>query len=733
MVDRRLEESGDVAIYANMEDLSRTLVRYLAVTLAAGSVIWVVVAIRVPTLVLLAGIVCLLIVAGVAHSLSARTVRGAAWLLSIGSGIGIATISQVPELEAGLYFLALPAIVIAFSAGAVPGVAMTVAAAGAAAYLGRQSPAMPSEVLLILAVGICSALVAYTARAQLTWAWRRSQDADGLAEQLRDRQGKLHRTMKTLELTNHLLQRTNRELELSRREAEEARRMKAEFAAGISHELRTPLNIILGFTEIMSRSPEVYGDMRWPMTLRRDVSEIRRNAVYLSEFVDDVLDLARIDALRMPIRREPTRLEEVVGEAVEVVRRLVQSKPVQLSVRMPETLPTLQIDRTRVRQVLLNLLTNACRFTDEGEIAVSAQWNDGQVVVDVADTGSGIPEDALERIFDAFEQVHQWDRPGERGKGLGLAVAKQLVLLHGGRIWARSAPGRGSTFSFSLPVTPIAVSRLGWTGDSVLPADQAARRVLVLDEEDLAATYLHRHFEGYSFSHVRDATEAATATAELHPAAMVVNLSPEDDTPIGGLRQLAGSPGTPVIGCSLPGRRWLRQDERFAATLTKPVSAELLLATVHRLAPTGPVLVVDDDRGFVQFVRRAFQTAGEMARLCTAYDGPEALEVARQRHPALALVDLVMPDMDGFALTDALAADEALSSMPIVAISGASPGEEALSTRGDVLVVCKPMGFRGKELADLLRAVLATVSADYVTRSGSAAERIAAGTETPAS
>ena len=344
---------------------------------------------------------------------------------------------------------------------------------------------MTSEVLLILAVGMCCSIVAYALRAQLAWAWRRSQEADSLAEQLRDRQGKLHRTMKALELTNHLLQRTNRELELSRREAEEARRMKAEFAAAISHELRTPLNIILGFTEIMSRSPEVYGEMHWPLTLRSDVSEIRRNAVYLSEFVDDVLDLARIDALRMPIRREPTRLEEVVSEAVEVVRRLVQGKPVALSVRLPDSLPSLSIDRTRVRQVLLNLLTNACRFTDEGEIAVSAQWNDGYVVVDVADTGSGIPEEALERIFDAFEQVHTWDRPGERGKGLGLAVAKQLVLLHGGRIWARSAPGTGSVLRFGLALEPREVVRLGHCGDPPVTAGRALPALVVVDEGGL--------------------------------------------------------------------------------------------------------------------------------------------------------------------------------------------------------------------------------------------------------
>ena len=345
---------------------------------------------------------------------------------------------------------------------------------------------------LLWAAALASWLSSRNLYTALAWAMDSQARAWKTATEVQRRREQLRRTLDSLHHAHAALARTNRELEAARRDAEEARRLKSEFAANISHELRTPLSIILGFTEIMSRSPEVYHGVTWSPTLRRDINEVRRNARYLSEFVDDILDLSRMDALRMPIHREPTDLAALVQEAIAIIQRLLGDKPVQLHVSLPSDLPQLLTDKMRIRQVLINLLSNACRFTEQGSITVSASADSEQVTVTVADSGSGIPEQELERIFDEYHQVSAWRRPGDRGKGLGLAIAKGLVQLHGGRIWAESKLGVGSIFHFTLPLSPKETSRLSWTAKPGAPTSAALPNVLVLDEEETGANYLRR-------------------------------------------------------------------------------------------------------------------------------------------------------------------------------------------------------------------------------------------------
>jgi signal transduction histidine kinase/CheY-like chemotaxis protein len=556
----------------------------------------------------------------------------------------------------------------------------------------------------------------------LSWALSSQARAWETASEARQRREQLRSTVDSLRTTHELLERSTRELDLSRREAESAKQLKVEFAANISHELRTPLNIILGFTEIMSRSPEVYGDMQWPPLLRRDVLEIRRNARYLSEFVDDILDLARMDALRMPIHREATHIGQVIHEAVDIVQRLLENRPVQLLLDVPEHLPEVQIDRTRIRQVLINLLTNACRFTEQGHITVRAVEQDEAVQVSVADTGAGIPSDKLEHIFDEFSQAGLWKRPEGSGKGLGLAIAKQLVALHWGRIWVESALEQGSTFSFTLPLAEGEALRLIRSGERRPPVSRELPQLVMLDEDELSTTYLRRHLDGYDIRQAAHAGEARALVERLHPQAVLVNLPPHSGLGRDLLDALALPPGVPAIGCSLPSRAWLLKDERFAACLIKPVSSAELMRLVQRLAPAGDVLVVDDDRGFVQFVERSFQARGWGERLQRAYDGQAALAKMRQAPPALALLDLILPEMDGFQVAEAMRSDESLMRVPVVLVSGANLGEDALAMEGDVFMLTKGGGFRGSELPNLLKSALASIRADYVSGRDSLAE-----------
>ncbi|MGQ9553656.1 MAG: ATP-binding protein [Anaerolineae bacterium] len=724
--------AGNERALVNWQELRRTATALFAVALAIITTVWCLLALPRPRLDVLMAVAVLLLGAGLASRLRFACPNLASLVLVGATMTGLAMLAAFAGLPVAIYFLVIPVVMAGTLFHPAGALACAALASALAFTIDATGDAWLPQVILLGAMGVCVFLALYYSRASLWWAWRRNEQVNHLAEQLRDRQGLLNRTMRTLELTNHLLQRTNRELELARREAEEARHLKAEFAANISHELRTPLNIILGFTEVMSRSPEVYGDVNWTMTLRRDIGEIRRNARYLSEYVDDILDLARVDALRMPIHREPADLGAVIWEAAEVIRRLLQDKPVRLHVDLPRELPQLLIDKTRVRQVLLNLLTNACRFTEEGSISVRAVANTDEVIITVADTGCGIPQDQLEQIFDAFQQVSAWRRPGDRGKGLGLAVAKQLVQLHGGRIWAESTAGKGSAFHFSLPLVAKEVARLGPTSALPLATSASPPSVVVIDDGELAATYLQRHLDGYAVMPARNTEEAHELVQNCHPKAVVVNLPPGAGISTNDLKDLPLPQGVPVIGCSLPCRRWLAQDERFAASLTKPVSAEELLATVARLAPEGEVLVVDDERGFVHFVQRSFQAAGQDARLRWAYDGAEALEKMRERKPALVLLDVVLPGIDGFALADAMHQEPTLADIPIVVVTGANLGEDALAIRGDTFVFSKRTRFRGDELLSLIRSVLALAKPDYVTYPDNCAAQPTVETGTPA-
>ena len=561
----------------------------------------------------------------------------------------------------------------------------------------------------LILVQLCLYAILVPKERVLAWSWQQSAEATHLAEQLRDRQGELNKTMAALHLAYQLLERSNRELALARQEAEEARRLKEQFVANVSHELRTPLNIILGFTEVMHRTPEIYGLPEWPPMLRMDVAEVWHSAQYISELVDDILELARVDALQMPVTREMTQLTDIVTETCALVGRLLRDKPVILSVQVPADLPPIPVDRTRIRQVLVNLLTNAARFTDSGRIEVRAECTSEEVIVSVADTGIGIPQHELDAIFDEFRQV---DGQAERGgKGLGLAIAKRFVQLHGGRIWAESQIGVGSTFSFALPVQAKQVSRLRGTLEvEVGRRDTPKLVVLSEDEPGEAPAYLARHLEGYQVLTTRSHREMQALIMREHPAAVVV-ISVETGT----LREVAQAlpAGVPIIGFPLAAPQLKGGDGLFDAVLNKPVSQDILLRTVQRLATGRSLLVVDDDRGFVQLVRRLLSSCGEGFEVQWASDGQEALTRMESFMPDVVLVDIVMAPMDGISFARAMRTGQSGARVPIIAVTGATTVAD--STRAREFVLSKRSGLRDAELIGLLRDALINVRADYLS------------------
>jgi PAS domain S-box-containing protein len=245
------------------------------------------------------------------------------------------------------------------------------------------------------------------------------------------------------------LSATNQELERRNREIERADRLKSEFLASMSHELRTPLHTIIGFSEILAE--ELEGPVNEKQ--RRFINHIHQDSLHLLELINDILDLSKIESGRLELRREIFQLDASVEEVRSSIQSQAEGKSIAVTTHIPAGI-SLTADRIRVRQILLNLLSNAVKFTPAGgNIRIDAIPRDGFAEISVTDTGIGIPTEEHESIFDKFYQVGATTKGVREGTGLGLAITKRLVEEHGGKIWVESQPGKGSRFSFTVPLT----------------------------------------------------------------------------------------------------------------------------------------------------------------------------------------------------------------------------------------------------------------------------------------
>jgi signal transduction histidine kinase len=313
-----------------------------------------------------------------------------------------------------------------------------------------------------LAVGLTSALLlggvavltwagAHNVRGTIGWALETSAKSERREGLLRRAQVDLERTVRERDQLNDRLYQQSLELAAAKAQAEAAFRSKSSFMATMSHELRTPLSIIIGFSTAMIEHPEMYdGDPLSPSVVN-DLAEIKRSGEHLLRLINDILDLARVEAGRLELNKTALPITPLLEEMMRTAHGLLKERPVLLRREFQGVLPTVVADEMRVRQVLLNLVSNACKFTSVGEVAVGAKVEGAEVVLWVRDTGIGIAEADQPRVFDQFEQVESHDTRQHTGTGLGLSICRWLVELHGGRMWLVSELGKGSIFYFTLP------------------------------------------------------------------------------------------------------------------------------------------------------------------------------------------------------------------------------------------------------------------------------------------
>ena len=632
------------------------------------------------------------------------------------TAMGLSSEIWLPFL--GLTLIPIASLLVSGGGFAAAGLVAAVAA-GATLKGARVYPLIPLFIALVLGTVLAwqAAHILYTA---LGWAWTMQQRADRLLGEARDRQVKLANANRSLDIANTILNRTQRELIVARKQAEQARLMKEQFAANVSHELRTPLNIIMGFSEVMYLSPEVYGDVDWPPTLRRDVYQIYNSSRHLLKMIEDVLELSRFEMVGFTLDKEPTALEPLLRDTVEIVEQLFRGRPVRLEVEAAPGLPVLEIDRTRIRQVLLNLLNNAARFTDEGVVRVEAKRVDSEVVISVADTGAGIPPDELPHLFQEFYQIDRSLQRRHAGAGLGLAISKHFVEAHDGRIWAESALGAGSTFTFTLPIPGqyVPLSRLRTDRPLEPPVTKMHPPILVVDPDPAVAVMIERHLEGYEVMQVEQVDRLVEQVLLHHPQAVVLNAPPGEperwDSAGAGM---AGSVPVPIIKCSLPSQAWLAGDLAVVTCLTKPVTAAQLLRAIERLGDVHDVLVVDDDRDFCQLMERMLEASGKHFDVRRAYGGEESLLALHARRPDLVLLDLIMPGVDGFQVLDEMRHDPHLGQVPVVLVTATSYAEDALAQRGGRQVsLYRTDGLSPAEVLRCLRAFVGLLEPHYDER-----------------
>jgi signal transduction histidine kinase/DNA-binding response OmpR family regulator len=539
-----------------------------------------------------------------------------------------------------------------------------------------QFPALWSgwQVIIIplttILASILSRLREYNFELILVWAATSTQSAIAHMEEAREHRGKLFRSMKDLNDAYHRLERANEMLLEARSEAEKARQAQKQFALTISHELRTPLSFIIGFSEVMVNSPQVYGDpSTWPQGLYEDIQDIYRSSQHLLNLVNDVLDLGKVDANRLLLVKETISPTLIVREAHAIMQEAVSAKGLTLSMKMDHDLPDLYIDRTRIRQVLINLMNNALRFTEQGGITVSVSKHSDGVLFSVSDTGMGIPESEIPKVFEDFGQVNDTVWHKRDGSGLGVPISQRFVEMHGGRIWLESTVGQGTTFYFVIPL-PETVNWPPWpmeleTNDYWKfkeKENQAVQLLLVLSPDPGSAKVIENILEGYQVSFVSDIREAQQKIEFLMPRALIIDQILQDRLEISQLIQDLPY-DLPVLVFAIPGTvsSFHQLPEGVVDYLPKPILRENLYKAFQRLEkPVRRLWIIDDDESMVRFVRLAFASSpmGEPPKILGALCGKDALKLINEESgllqteaiPDVILLDLGLPDMTGWDL-----------------------------------------------------------------------------------
>jgi signal transduction histidine kinase/DNA-binding response OmpR family regulator len=464
------------------------------------------------------------------------------------------------------------------------------------------------------------------------------------------------------------------EIQDKSRQLEQASQHKSQFLANMSHELRTPLNAIIGYSEILQEDAVDLGQDN----LVADLKKIESAGRHLLGLINDILDLSKIEAGKMDIYLEDVEIVPLLEEVRSIIVPMAEKNANVLEYRLADNLGSVRTDRTKLKQSLLNLFSNGSKFTENGRLTLDVQrfeTDKPMVSFAVSDTGIGMTEEQLGRLFQAFNQADASTTKKYGGTGLGLAITRNFCQLLGGNVTVTSKPGEGSTFTIVLPDSPVAPAPAKATDAPPLSVEvDAAPTVLVVDDDPTARELLSANLKGAGYRLLQAASgdEALSLARATRPDAITLDVmmpKPDGWDVLSALKADADLRDIPVVIITMLSDRGIGLSLGAVEVLTKPVERAQLTALIHNLVRReGPVLVVEDDVGAREMIR---QTIEKMSLpVAEADNGVQALDwLGEHPMPAVILLDLMMPEMDGFEVLDALAAHAQWREIPVIVIT----------------------------------------------------------------
>jgi signal transduction histidine kinase/DNA-binding response OmpR family regulator len=464
------------------------------------------------------------------------------------------------------------------------------------------------------------------------------------------------------------------EIQDKSRQLEQASQHKSQFLANMSHELRTPLNAIIGYSEILQEDAVDLGQDN----LVADLKKIESAGRHLLGLINDILDLSKIEAGKMDIYLEDVEIVPLLEEVRSIIVPMAEKNGNVLEYRLADNLGSMRTDRTKLKQSLLNLFSNGSKFTQNGRLTLDAkrfETDKPMVSFAISDTGIGMTEEQLGRLFQAFNQADASTTKKYGGTGLGLAITRNFCQLLGGDVTVTSRPGEGSTFTIMLPDSPVAPVQAKATDAPPLSVEvDAAPMVLVVDDDPTARDLLSANLKGagYRLLQASSGDEALSLARSMRPDAITLDVmmpKPDGWDVLSALKADADLRDIPVVIITMLSDRGIGLSLGAVEVLTKPVERAQLTALIHNLVRReGPVLVVEDDAGAREMIR---QTIEKMSLpVAEADNGVQALGwLGKHPMPAVILLDLMMPEMDGFEVLDALAAHAQWREIPVIVIT----------------------------------------------------------------
>jgi len=513
-----------------------------------------------------------------------------------------------------------------------------------------------------------------------------------------------------------------REIEDKGRQLEVADRHKTEFLANMSHELRTPLNAIIGYSEMLQEDATDLGAEQ----LTDDLKKINAAGKHLLELINAVLDLSKIEAGKMELYLESFDVARLVQDIAAVIQPLAARNDNRLEVRCPDAIGSMHADLTKVRQALFNLLSNACKFTERGAVtlAVSRESVDGRewFTYAVSDTGIGMTPEQLARLFEAFTQADAATTRRYGGTGLGLALSRRLCRMMGGDVTAESETDRGSTFTIRLPARVAEAA-----GEAAAPAQPAQPgepvtsgigTVLVIDDEAAVRDLMQRFLtkEGFRVVTAGGGAEGLRRARELRPDAITLDvMMPGMDgwAVLSALKADANVAGIPVVMLTIVDDKNLGYALGASDYLTKPIDRERLVTALKQHRRDRPVLVVDDDSAARALLRRMLE--GEGFEVVEADNGRMALDRLRDVSPSVVLLDLMMPEMDGFEFVAEFRRHEPWRAIPIIVVTAKDLSHDDRERLNGYVQKILQKGTHGRD--ELLAEVRELVAASVARRS----------------